>query len=115
VRDLAAAYPRQVSVVRLGHSGEGREMIALEITAGSSSENTAGASFSAVAPLGAHGSRDQNTQVVLGKKGKNGNGSKSGADTRCGFLITGAQHAREVQSSLRLPLPGIYVSASETK
>jgi hypothetical protein len=98
VRDLAAAYPRQVSVVRLGHSGEGREMIALEITAGSSSETTAGASFSA----GGHVSRDQNTQVVLGK---------SGADARCGFLITGAQHAREV----RLPLPGIHASASETK
>jgi len=99
MRDLAAAYPRQVTVVRLGHSGEGREMIALEITAESSSENTAGASFSAVAPLGGHVSRDQNTQVVLG------NGSKSGADTRCGFLITGAQHAREVQSTLFAPSP----------
>lgn len=116
VRDLAAAYPRQVSIVPLGHSGEGREMIALEITAaGSSDESTAGASFSAVAPHGGHVSRDQNTQVVLGKKKKNG--SKSGAHARHGFLITGAQHAREVRSSFapfaRPPLPGIYASASD--
>jgi hypothetical protein len=97
VRDLAIAYPRQVSIIRLGHSGEGREMFALEITAASLSSVT-GASSSALAPLqvvdGGHVSRDQNAQVVLGKKGKNG--CKSGADSRCGFLITGAQHAREV-------------------
>ena len=78
VGDLAAAYPRQVSVVRLGHSGEGREMFALEI----SSDALGG---------GGHGSHDSNSQVVLGKKGK-----PAGADPRCGFLITGAQHAREV-------------------
>jgi len=78
VGDLAAAYPRQVSVVRLGHSGEGREMFALEI----SSDALGG---------GGHGrSHDSNSQLVLGKKGK-----PTAADPRCGFLITGAQHARE--------------------
>jgi Zinc carboxypeptidase len=104
VRDLATAHPRQVSIIRLGHSGEGREMFALEITASS----VTGASSSALAPLqadGGHVSRDQNAQVVLGKKGKNG--SKSGADSRCGFLITGAQHAREVQYFLRPTYPFI--------
>jgi hypothetical protein len=83
VRDLAAAYPRQLSVVRLGHSGEGREMFALEI-----SSDTLGAG-------GDHVSHDSNSsQVVLGKK--KGKGRPIGAHPRCGFLITGAQHAREV-------------------
>ncbi|KAF8483597.1 hypothetical protein DFH94DRAFT_722874 [Russula ochroleuca] len=75
VRDLAAAYPQQVAIVPLGHSGQGREMFALEISA-------AGAS---------RGSHDQNSQVVLDGKGKVG----EGASPRCGFLVTGAQHARE--------------------
>ncbi|KAI0300500.1 hypothetical protein B0F90DRAFT_1846663 [Multifurca ochricompacta] len=75
VRDLADAYPHQVSVIPLGHSGEGREMFALEITSGAS---------------GGLVSHDQNSQVMLGKKG-----NQNGANPRCGFLITGAQHARE--------------------
>jgi hypothetical protein len=76
VRDLAAAYPQQVAIVPLGHSGEGREMFALEIS-------------SAAAAAGASGvSHDQKSQVVLDGKG--------GANPRCGFLVTGAQHAREV-------------------
>jgi hypothetical protein len=77
IRDLAETYPHQVSVVPLGHSGEGREMFALEITA-------AGASYG-------DGSHDPKSQVVLSKKG-----NPRGAKPRCGFLITGAQHAREV-------------------
>jgi hypothetical protein len=79
VRDLAAAYPQQVTIVPLGHSGEGREMFALEIS-------SAGASGARD-----HVSHDQNFQVVFGGKGK-----ERGAKPRCGFLITGAQHAREV-------------------
>jgi Zinc carboxypeptidase len=79
VRDLSAAYPHQVSIISLGHSGEGREMFALEIT----SRASAG-----------HKSHDQNSQVVFNKKGK-----QSDAQPRCGFLITGAQHAREVRFS----------------
>ncbi|KAH9050170.1 hypothetical protein EDB84DRAFT_1555529 [Lactarius hengduanensis] len=55
VRDLANTYPHQVTVVPLGHSGEGRK-----------------------------------GNVVLSK-----NGNPEGAKPRCGFLITGAQHARE--------------------
>jgi Zinc carboxypeptidase len=79
VRDLADAYPDQVSIIPLGHSGEGREMFALEITSGASTR---------------HVSHDPNSQVVLDKKGK-----QSNAKARCGFLITGAQHAREVYFS----------------
>lgn len=78
VRDLAAAYPRQVSIVPLGHSGEGREMFALEITAGASTNSR---------------SHDPNSQVVLNRKGK---GKENAVNLRRGFLITGAQHAREV-------------------
>lgn len=81
VRDLAAAYPQQVAVVPLGHSGQGREMFALEISA-------AGAS---------RGSHDQ-VQIVLDGKGKVG----GGASPRCGFLVTGAQHAREVSHIISL-------------
>ena len=86
VRDLAAAYPQQVAVVPLGHSGEGREMFALEI-----SSAAAGASAGA-----RDGSHDQNSrQVVL--DGMDGKGKEErGAGPRCGFLVTGAQHAREV-------------------
>ncbi len=99
-RDLAAAYPRQVSVVRLGHSGEGREMFALEITGGSS--GSAGASYSEFAGGGGgHVSHDPNSQAVFGTTSK---GKPKGADPRCGFLITGAQHAREVSNTtLRFP------------
>ncbi|KAI0266398.1 hypothetical protein BC834DRAFT_127101 [Gloeopeniophorella convolvens] len=79
VRDLAAAYPRQVSIVPLGHSGEGREMFALEISAG--------------APPPTEVSHDHNSQVVLGRKKKGQ--PQIGVGDRHGFLITGAQHARE--------------------
>lgn len=90
VRDLAAAYPKQVAIVPLGHSGEGREMFALEISAAPESAGACGAQASA-----GHGSHDQNPQVVFDGKGK-----ERGTNPRCGFLIAGAQHAREV--SLRL-------------
>ena len=99
-RDLAAAYPRQVSVVRLGHSGEGREMFALEVTGGGGSSGSsagAGASYSEFVAVagggGGHVSHDPNSQAVFGTTSK---GKPKGADSRCGFLITGAQHAREV-------------------
>lgn len=102
VRDLADTYPQQVTVVPLGHSGEGREMFALEITAGASSSRV---------------SHDPKSQVVLSKKG-----NPKGAKPPCGFLITGAQHAREVsfifmigtnreiQLSVALSLPYLYCS-----
>lgn len=85
VRDLVTANPQQVAVVPLGHSGEGREMFALEIS------SAAGASAGA-----RDGSHDQNSrQVVL--DGKDGKGKEErGTGPRCGFLVTGAQHAREV-------------------
>lgn len=87
VRELAAAYPQQVAIVPLGHSGEGREMFALEISSAAVGASAAGAR---------RRSHDQNSQVVLDGKGK-----ESGAgNPRCGFLITGAQHAREVSCPL---------------
>ena len=96
VRDLAAAYPRQLSVVPLGHSGEGREMFALEI---SSDTLSAG---------GGHVSHDSNSQVqvMLGKKK-----GKGKPNPRCGFLITGAQHAREVSIFFIF----VYASVSKTR
>ena len=104
VRDLAAAYPKQVTIVPLGHSGEGREMFALEISASSKSASASGAQASA-----GHGSHDQNPQVVFDGKRK-----ERGTNPRCGFLITGAQHAREVSyvfcsASLR---NGVHLFAS---
>ncbi|KAI0001121.1 hypothetical protein BJV77DRAFT_1057913 [Russula vinacea] len=66
VRDLAAAYPQQVAVVPLGHSGQGRKCSRLR-------------------------SLPRAPPVVLDGKGKVG----GGASPRCGFLVTGAQHARE--------------------
>ena len=86
VRDLAAAYPKQVTIVPLGHSGEGREMFAIEISASSESASASGAQASA-----GGGSHDQNPQVVF-----DGIRKERGTNPRCGFLITGAQHAREV-------------------
>ncbi|KAA1472588.1 hypothetical protein DENSPDRAFT_838908 [Dentipellis sp. KUC8613] len=72
VRALAAAYPAQVRIVRLGHSGEGREMYAVEITgAGEQGEGREG---------GEEG----------GGGGDGGEGKKE-----MGFVVTGAQHARE--------------------
>ena len=92
VRDLAAAYPKQVTIVPLGHSGEGREMFALEISASSELVAAAGAS--------GRRSHDQNPQVVFGGKWK-----ETGTYPRCGFIVTGAQHAREVSCYVFLSLP----------
>ncbi|KAI0041581.1 hypothetical protein FA95DRAFT_1610896 [Auriscalpium vulgare] len=69
IRDLAAEYPQKLTVVPLGHTGEGREMIALQI-----SDNS----------LPNYRSHDHKqapfTQHIM---------------ERPGFLIAGAQHARE--------------------
>ncbi|TFY75188.1 hypothetical protein EWM64_g8825 [Hericium alpestre] len=70
IHDLAATYPDLVSVVSLGHSGEGREMYALEISAG---------------PSWNKGSHEQKWRVPEGND----------VEEPLGFVITGAQHARE--------------------
>lgn len=91
MRELAAAYPEQAAIVPLGHSGEGREMLALEI----SSARGAGASGAGARD----GSHDQNSAqvVMLDGKGKDETGRGTTVQPpRCGFLVTGAQHAREV-------------------
>ncbi|KAF8504547.1 hypothetical protein F5888DRAFT_1799245 [Russula emetica] len=106
MRDLAAAYPKQVTIVPLGHSGEGREMFALEISALSESAGASGAQASA-----GYGSHDQNPQVVIDGKRK-----ERGTNPRCGFLITGAQHAREwVASAAALYIAHALLADSSEK
>lgn len=68
-------------------------MFALEITSGASTT---------------HVSHEQNSQVALNKKGK-----QSGAKPRCGFLIIGAQHAREVRVTFILYFP-FFTNVSST-
>jgi hypothetical protein len=70
IRDIASLHPSLVTVVKLGHSGQGKEMLGLTI---SRSESGAG-QF-----------KDKRK-----KRKKKRNGKK------LGFVITGAQHAREV-------------------
>lgn len=65
-------------------------MFALEISASSEMLAAAGASGAQATSAG-HQSHDQNPLVVFGGKGK-----ERGTNPRCGFLVTGAQHAREV-------------------
>ena len=79
-QELATQFPQEVSIVPLGHSGQGREMFALEITDGART-----------APSGEEfQSHDQNCWT--GKRGK----AKTGRKQKMGFLVMGAQHAREV-------------------
>lgn len=66
MHDLVAEYPDRVSIVNIGYSDEGREMYALEISA-----------TGAASHLQSH---DQKLP---------------GSSKRLGFVITGAQHARE--------------------
>ena len=99
MRELAAAYPDQAAIVPLGHSGEGREMLALEI---SSARGGAGASGAGARDV----SHDQNSAQVVMLDGKGKDEARRGTTTqppRCGFLVTGAQHAREVSFFLVLP------------
>ncbi|CAL1710857.1 unnamed protein product [Somion occarium] len=67
VQDLRAEYPALVDIVSIGHSAEGREMFAVEI------------------------STDNKTQKING--GSRSNHSESAK--KLGFVLTGAQHARE--------------------
>lgn len=63
ITQLAASYPNEAHVVRLGHTGEGREMLGLTLSRSTTKSN--------------------------------GNDLK-GKSHKLGFVITGAQHAREV-------------------
>lgn len=71
---LAALYPEHVSIYELGHSAEGREMLAMHIHEGFS----------------------EGENVDTKRKTRTPNGKK-------GFVIMGAQHAREVCSVVDLP------------
>ncbi|TFY70250.1 hypothetical protein EVG20_g2767 [Dentipellis fragilis] len=68
---LADGYPQQVTLVQLGHSGEGREMYAVEIQG--------------VGELGS------GSGSASGEEEGGGGGEKR----EMGFVVTGAQHARE--------------------
>ena len=65
ITNLSELHPDLVEVVSIGHTAEGREMVALEI------------------------SRDKGLR-------KRGGSSNSDLAKKVGFVITGAQHAREV-------------------
>lgn len=78
--ELADVYPNLTRVVPLGHSGEGREMLGLEISRGYSAED-------AFAKPGLDPSR------------------------RLGFVIMGAQHAREVGRFVSSFRPKLTTSA----
>ena len=85
MHDLAAAYPNTVRIVGIGHSAEGREMYALEI-----SYDLASSPEEPIAAAGDEGYRKRKHS-----------GEENG---KIGFAFTGAQHAREVRlvSVLRL-------------
>ena len=67
MEDLATAHPSLVQLVPLGHSGEGREMVGLKI------------------------SKDASPSPFLQSQS-----GRSSSTKKLGFVITGAQHAREV-------------------
>lgn len=136
---LAAQYPEKVTLIPLGHTGEGREMYAMEIRTPSANENrTDGANFNfgGEQDLGkekttalrgesihaeyaeneecsqgmhAENKKDKKSKKTKGKKSKKTKGKdgrrRKGKDKervetggKTGFIVTGAQHAREVRS-----------------
>ncbi|KDQ52245.1 hypothetical protein JAAARDRAFT_50362 [Jaapia argillacea MUCL 33604] len=76
MHEIAALYPDLVTLVRLGHSGEGREMFGVKI------------STTGTGHIGERG--DTNGRH---KKGKGIH--ETAPNTKMGFVVTGAQHARE--------------------
>ena len=76
LRLLSKLHPNTTRLTNLGHTGQGREMIALTI---STTE------------------RQDETQRMTAKKGKK-------RKNKLGFVIVGAQHAREVRSFLSILL-----------
>ena len=85
MHDLAAARPDLVRLVGIGHSAQGREMYALEI---SSDPSPPPEGPDAVTSEGAHERRR----------------NKHSAEGKIGFALTGAQHAREVRCCFTSPL-----------
>ena len=77
LRLLSKLHPNTTRLTHLGHTGQGREMIALTI---STTE------------------RQDETQGMTAKK------KKKGKRNKLGFVIVGAQHAREVRSFLSILL-----------
>lgn len=72
LRQLSKLHPNTTRLTNLGHTGQGREMMALTIS------NT----------------EHNETQTMTTKKRKKGKKNRNG-DGKLGFVIVGAQHARE--------------------
>lgn len=83
ILDLAILSPEKVNVVELGHSGEGREIRGLVISSGQ-----------------LHPPNNITGPHTRQRKGRHARGEIDPAK-KLGFVIIGAQHAREVRSSLR--------------
>lgn len=79
LRQLLELHPNTTRLTNLGHTGQGREMMALTI----STTELQG-----------------ETQRMTAKKKKKGKKNRN----KLGFVIVGAQHAREVRSFLSLLL-----------
>jgi len=87
IRQLAEVFPDKVEVVELGHSATGREMLGLKVSSGSRrDQGLEGGNVGASKPP---------------KKDKPGKERVLDPTKKLGFIITGAQHAREVSLSLR--------------
>lgn len=72
MHELARDYPGLVDVIRVGISGEGRELLGVRIGGGAG-----------------HTTRGR-------RRGRKGRKGKSKSNEKMGFVVTGAQHAREV-------------------
>ncbi|VDB95659.1 unnamed protein product [Peniophora sp. CBMAI 1063] len=76
MHDLSVAHPETVRIVGIGHSAQGREMYALEISSGPS-----------IPP--------QDPDTVSGEGGYRKRKHGGDENGKIGFALTGAQHARE--------------------
>ena len=79
LNQLSNAYPNTTRLISLGHSAEGREMTALSIS------------------TGPYKFQDDGRKKKKPKKHRKSPGAKDGM--KMGFVIVGAQHAREVRGS----------------
>lgn len=86
IHELASLHPDMIRVTTLGHSGEGREMSALSISR---------AHYDTVIEDETKGGEEKREK--LDKKRKRRKKKKHGDIARPAFVITGAQHAREVR------------------
>ncbi|KAG7095009.1 hypothetical protein E1B28_005803 [Marasmius oreades] len=101
IHQLAEIFPTKVEVVELGHSALGREMYALKLTSGSPDDR----------------SKDNERKPKPPKRDKPGKERELDPNKKLGFVIVGAQHAREwVATSTSLYLAhSLAVNSSEPR